>query len=586
MQSVIDQLVTSFKACAFLVVLSGCASLTDKRSESEIRRDKVRKKLEAENRPTLVREIANAKQLSFAEIKNIGLVTNLADTGGPVDPSAQREKILDTMRRNDVPDPNRLLDAKSTAMILASARIPPAVQIGDRINVAIELSSHSQASDLRQGWLRETPLMEIAQFEGKVRTSFDFAKAEGSLVTNAQFSGSTDPLAKLQAVVVGGAKSLKSRDLGLAVIDDFADALTMAAVIPAINKRFSYFDGRTQKGVATPMSDQYIDIRVPNRYLQDPHHYLQVILRISFNETSEQRSRRLERLTDELKNAATVREACLQLEAIGESGADILATHLSNPDPEIRFYCAHALAYIGDLRAIAPLKESISTQAAFRAMGLWALNSMDNYQAEQALKELLHDADPEARYGAVRALRRRNPRDPLVAAQIIPQLGGLLEIPSSGSSVVAVSMFETPEVVFFGEVPQLALPSFHNVNPNILVQPAGPNAVTVTRFVPDEDDATVRCRSDLRSVLHAIGQVGGGYGDWVSFVRECQELGFINVPVAQNPVPTTGRVFDRSTGTSLEMPPQEVSEIENRSQQPVEDSVWYKPWTWQKPTQE
>lgn len=562
----------------FLLALGGCASLMEKKTESEIRRDKIRKQLESPERPTLVEQIATPRQLGPAAIKNFALVTNLADTGGPVEPSQQREKILDMLRRNEVPNPNEKVDSKETAMVIVTSLIPPAAKAGDHYNVQVELSAHAHATDLQQGWLREVPLLEIAQLEGRVRTSFDYAKAEGSIVTNAQYTGATDEKSKVKAIVVGGARLLKSRDVGIGIKQDMADAITMGVVVPAINARFTYFDGSNQRGVAVPQSDEYIDLHIPARYKQDPYHFVNVVLRVGFNETADQKAKRLEKLSRDVANPARVREACWQLEAIGEPGAEILAGQLNNPDEEIRFYCAHALAYLGDKRAIQPLVELTIQQAAFRAMALTALASIDNYQAEEALKSLLHCSEPEARYGAVRVLRHRNARDPMIASENVRGVGGLLEIPSTGPDMVAVSMYETPEVVFFGQVPMLQLPNFYNINPNILLQRTGPNEITITRFVPSDSDLMVRCSPDLRSVLFAISQVGGGYGDWVSFVRECKDKKFMNVPVAMNPVPDTGRLFDRETRTSItEVDP---ADLEPAEQEVETSSTWYKPWTW------
>jgi Flagellar P-ring protein len=568
---------------AIVLSICGCSSMMDRRSESQVKRAKIKKQLEAENRPTMLKQIATPRQLGMAGIKNIALVTHLPNTGGAVNPSAQRERLIESLRRNEVPDPNQLLDDKKTAMVLANAWVPPAARAGQRYNVGVELSTHSQASDLRQGWLRMTPLVEMNLFEGegRVRTSFDYAKAEGSIVTVAQFSGADDPDSKVKGFVVGGAKLLKNRDLGVGIDPEYADAITMHSVIPAINARFTYFDGTGEKGSAVPLNDEYIELHLPSLYANDPYHFVNVALRITFNEPAEQRNERVKRLTSEIANAATAREAAWELEALGKSSIEILASQLGNPDQEVRFYCAHSLAYLGDARAAEVLKGLAVDQAAFRAMSLTALASMEHYVAEEALRELLNSAEPEARYGAVRTLRKRNEKEPLVTANQVTQVGGLLEIPSSGPELVAVSLIDTPEVVFFGQVPAITIPQVHNVNSQIRVQQTNPNEIMVTRFMPDSDEKVgVRCRPDLGSVLKAIGQVGGGYGDWVSFVRECHSLGYMKTPLAMNPVPATGQIFDRETGTSVAASKDLDDTSSDTEELSLEESIWYKPWTW------
>lgn len=569
----------------FLPILAGCTAplsfKTDPNSV-EAKRARIRQRLEASNRPTILSEVATPRQLTMGALENVGLVTHLPGTGGPVKPSQPRERLLDTMRRNEVPQPNSLLDSKQTAMVLAFTAVPPAARKGDRINVSVKLSANAEATDLRQGWLRETALVEMGNLGGKIRESFERARAEGALVTLAQYTGSSDPEAKLEAVVVGGARLLKGREIGLGIISEYSDALTMAAVIPAINQRFTYFDGHKQTGIATPLSDDYIELQLPARYTADPYHFVNVVMRINFNESQLQRESRLTSLAGQLLNPDTVVEACWSLEAIGEEARETLAGQINNPDPEIRFYCAHSLAYLGDRRSVAPLVELSTAQPAFRAMCLNALASMDSYQAEEGLKSLLSLGDHETRYGAVRALRRRNRRDPLVTGHHIARVGELLEIPSSGDAFVAVSMFETPEIVFFSSVPQLKLPVFHNINKNLLIQATGKNEVTITHFMLDQDDITVVCPADLRSVLQGIAQVGGGYGDWVSFVRECQETGFMSCPVAMNPVPSTGRSYDRETAWDPKGMRQEdsglLNDLSEVNEHPPANEPWYKVW--------
>jgi hypothetical protein len=548
----------------------------------EAKRARIRQRLEATNRPTSLAEVAAPRQLTLGALENIGLVTHLPGTGGPAKPSQPRERLLDIMRRNDVPQPNSVLDSKQTAMVLAFTAVPPAARKGDRINVSVKLSTNAEAADLRQGWLRETALVEMGNLGGKIRESFERARAEGPLVTLAQYTGSEDPEARLEAVVVGGARLLKARELGLGISSEFSDALTMAAVVPAINQRFTYFDGHKQTGIATPLSDDYIELQLPARYTADPYHFVNVVMRINFNESQPQREVRLTSLASQLLSPDTVRDACWSLEAIGEEAKEILAGQINNPDPEIRFYCAHSLAYLGDRRAVAALVELCTVQPAFRAMCFNAMASMDSFQAEEGLKSLLSLGDFETRYGAVRALRRRNRRDPLVTGHHVTRVGDLLEIPSSAESFVAVSMFETPEIVFFGPVPELTLPAFHNVNKNLLIQASGKKEVSITHFMLDQDDISIVCPADLRSVLQGIAQVGGGYGDWVSFVRECQELGFISTPVAMNPVPSTGRSYDRETSWDAKAKQPEESEAVDayRLTDEVEqtDTPWYKLW--------
>lgn len=565
-------------------VAAGCFSPWFRsNSDPETRRKAIKDKLQSEERPRIIHQIGSERQLTLGRLENVGLVSTLPGTGGLVKASQPREKMLDIMRREEVDQPNSFLDADSTAMVIAYVSVPPAARKGSIIDVVVKLSTHAEATDLESGWLMETELMEMLSQSGQVREGFAYAIAQGPVVTRAQASGSVEPDDKLNGVVVGGARLLKARELAISISNEFSDAITMAAVVPAINARFTVFDGRKQVGIATPSDDSNIDLVVPSKYELDPFHFINLVLNVSFNETEIQRLERMEMLQRQLNDPITVRNACWQLEALGEAGIPTLATSLYHPNPEIRFYVAHSMAYLDDERAIEPLVELCRQEPAFRAMCLNALAVIDSYQATDALESLFHAADAETRYGAVRALRHRDRNDARVASQKVGDVGGILEVPSSGPPLVAVSLHESPEVAIFGNNPTLMLPGFHYVNPRIIIQPAANNLLTISHFQVGREDRIAQVPNDLRSVLGGIAEVGGSYGDWVSFLRECSEKGYLSEPFAMNPIPSAGRTYNRAAVSSIE-PGERLYEetIINAIDVPDESSkgVWYNPFSW------
>jgi uncharacterized Zn ribbon protein len=552
-------------AVVFGLSLCGCMSpwfskSDEARSEIGTRRDAIREKLQDGDRPTLVKQIGAASMLTQARIENIGLVTQLHGTGGKVNSSQQRDKMLDIMTRNETEQPNRVLDDGSTALVVASAFVPPAASKGRELDVLVRLSSHAEGTDLQHGWLLETPLVEMSLLGGEVREGFDLARAQGYIVTEQQSTGSEDAKAKLQGVIVGGARLLKGRDLGITIDAEFADAITMSAIVPAINQRFTFFDGRRMSGVATPRDDHYLEIKVPPRYKHDPHHFINVVLRLGFNESEAQRSARVETLKRQLGDPTTVREACWQLEAIGESSIPILADAMAHPDAEISFYAAHSLAYLNAASAIPRLASLCMKEPAFRAMCLNGLVAIESFEAGDALRELVHAADAEVKYGAVRALRRRDPSDPSVSSQANGDAGRLLEIPSTGPPLVAVSLTQVPEIVVFGGNPSLHIPTFQYVNPRMLVARDSSGSLTISHFSSGEEDQVATCQSDLRSALQTIADVGGTFGDCVCFVRECHKNGYFMEPFAMNPIPVAGRTYQRRSASNTSEPGERLYE--------------------------
>ncbi len=580
--------------CSMLILASvGCMapwlSKPDPHSPEakQARRDEIKKTLKSEERPRLISDIATSRLVTLSRIENLGLVTQLPGTGGVVNASDQREKMLDVMRRHNVAQPNKVLDGNDTAMVVVFVDLPPAARKDTLHNVGVIKSTHAEATSLRGGWLMRTELSAKSVLEGKLRQGFDFAAAEGPIVTEAQWTGKTDPSASLNGMIIGGAKLFKERPLGIAFTEEFADAVTQAAVLPAINDRFTVFDGQKKDGIATPMKDSYVELKIPQRYEKDPFHFVNVVLSLGFAESAAHRSERMELCKQQLLEPTTVRNAAWQLEAIGKEAIPILVDVLTHSDPEVRFYAAHALAYLNDTRCVPVLKNLAPQQSAFRAMCLTALATVDHHEADSALLELLHAADAETRYGAMLALRSRDADNPLVTGIPVGKVGSILHIPSNAPPLVAISLEHHPEMVIFGETPVLTLPPYMYINPRIVLKRDTLGVITISHFAPNEEDRVTQCKPDLPSLLVAISNVGGTYGDWVSFVRECGENGYMTETVAMNPVPSAGRVFDRITKQSVasraepgEALPESTYHASKKTDDEKKIASWYNPFTW------
>ena len=553
------------------------------------KRDAIKEVLASEDRPRLISEIAASPSITLGRIENLGLVTKLNGTGGVVNASDQREKMLNIMRRHDVEQPNKLLDDLNTAMVVVFVNVPPGARKGSIHNAGVRKSNYAEATSLRSGWLMKTELAEIRNLDGRKREGFDFAAAEGAIVTEAQITGKTDVDAQITGTLVGGARLFKDRPIGIAITDEFADAVTQAAVLPAINDRFTVFDGQKKDGIATPMKNNYIDLAVPKRYEKDPYHFVNVVLSLGFAESSTRRAERIELCRKQLQEPTTVRSAAWQLEAIGKEAIPVFVEVLGHPDPEVRFYAAHALAYLNEPKCIPVLKQLAPEQAAFRAMCLTALATIDHYEAEAALLELLQSNDAETRFGAVSAIRSRDPNNPSVAGIPVGKTGHILQIPSNSNPLVAVSLEQRPEIIFYGNPPMLKLPPVMHVNPRIMLKAEPQGLVTLSHFAPNQEDRVTQCPADLPSLLSAISDVGGNYGDWVSFTRECSELGYLTVPLAMNPVPTSGREYDRVRKKSVESTlepgeamPETTFQAETKTDDAASTVAWYNPFTWWK----
>ena len=573
--------------------LSGCATPwfhKEKDPSEEYKQEiaDVKKLWQSEDRPHTIVEISR-KVITLLRVENLALVTQLPGTGGKVEASSQRDRMLSIMRKHNVTNPNQLLDDVGTALVTAEVIVPPAARKRDKLNVLVSLSKHAEGTSLQGGWLMNAELVEMSVLGGKIHDGFGFAMAHGPLVTKQQITGDPSPEAALKAMVVGGAELMQQRTIGLAIQDKFAHAVTMNTILPPINRRFTVFDGANQVGVAKPRGDSYIELSVPPRYRQDPDHFANVIQHIGVAESKEERTARLEQCSRQLLEPLTAKSSAYQLEAAGKDSIPLLLGALEHPDREVRFHAAHALAYLNDARSISTLQELAVVEPAFRAMSLNGLMIVESYKASDALQELLNAPDAETRYGALLALREHDSQSPLVNGQKSGVVGSILEIPSTGNPLVVVGLNMSPEIVIFGTNPTVIINDFMYVNPRMIIKSQGPGRANITHIASGKDDRVHECSADLRGLLEGITAVGGNYGDWVNFVRICGAENLMPCEVAMNPVPVAGRKYNRDgSPVDLEMSsdkpekPTELTDIPAMTTDEPKGSErsWANPFSW------
>jgi HEAT repeat protein len=176
-------------------------------------------------------------------------------------------------------------------------------------------------------------------------------------------------------------------------------------IAAAINRRFyTHVDGRKQ-GVATPKTEEFIELALHERYKDNVARYMRVARNVAVDESAQELQDRLQLLEHQLADPLTAANAAIRLEAIGgDQAVEILDRALETNDAEVRFYAAEALAYLDETSAVDTLAMVAREEPAFRVNALAALSAMDDVMAYDALRELLSVQSAETRYGAFRAL--------------------------------------------------------------------------------------------------------------------------------------------------------------------------------------
>ncbi len=541
---------------------------------------KLDKLLKVPDMPDLVREAAVPHGLTFVSVEGVAAVNRLQGTGGSVPPSGLRDELIEEMKKHEVPDPSLFLELPETALVRVQAIIPPGVRRGDPIDLRIISPPQTSATDLNGGWLMDTRLRQQQTLSGMVRRSDVLVVGTGQIFTRADSEGGEDMNLRIQGVVLGGGRVQQDRKLGLVIRPEYQHVKLSAKFAEAINQRLYFYDGATRGGIATAREDDFIEISVHPRYRRNIHRMMAVIGNVVAAGVTTDTQHRLIDLGKKMNEPTTAADAALQLEALGEPAVPTLLEAMKNPDDEIRFYAAEALAYLDRSEAIDPLEKAATDQPAFRHSALIALEGMDGRASLDALQRLTSKPSIETRYGALRSIRRRS--DGQVVMRPV-KMGGVefYHVASEGPSFIAVSVADRPEIVCFGEDSPIQITDFLMGPGGLIVRPEkdDPTKIRVSRFRPGHEDKRATVPATISGLISGVTLTGGDYGACVALLRNAKSSQFITCGLAIDPLPQAMRTYHRDDklGPSdpAELPPNNFT-----PERPKEsESPW---WGWWK----
>lgn len=574
------RLVTSYVLIVSSFLIYGCSvPWTQKEPDSELhkRSEAVREVLQGDDRPRLIGEAAVIVGTDIREYEGFGIVNGLMDTGGDVRPGSQRNYILGEMRHEDVPNPNKVLGLKSTALARLQLFVGPECVKGEALDLRVEIADQCEATSLRNGWLMPSRINEMQFLGGSVKKSALKAKGQGSLLI-LPASVTKSEANPRSAVILGGAKLIEARLFTIRIRDSLRHVTTTASIGRAINDRYSFYDGAERKGVATAKNDNMIQLEIPGRYRWDIQHYTDSILAISFTEQSADLEARIDKCRRLLKEPTTARQACLELEAMGKSGIPLLEEGLNSNDSEIQFYAAYSLAYLNHPPAVPMLGKLARTVSEFRPLCLTGLQIHSHYSAKDELELLLQESEAELRYGALLSLRRRDSHDAF--AQGTPVGDGtnlityLVSIPSD-KPLVTVSLQERPEIAIFGDNCAVQLRDFYEVNPRLTMRSEPDGQIRLVRFQRADEDLTAIVAPDVLSVIEGFRTIGGTYNDIVNWLDEASRQGWLSAPIVMNPRPMAGRVYHRDVASKSAANSKIVGDLSQKSSDLDEKKHWW-----------
>ena len=523
------------------------------------------------------------------QIESVGLVVNLDGTGGDSPPSLYRRLLIEDMQKRGVRSPQSLLQDPNSTLVVVRATLPPSIRVGERFDVEVAIPEASEASSLRGGYLLEANLAEQAMVPGKgPKSGHTMGKAEGPILVSTGDVGEGAKASVLKrgripggGVYTGGLLK-QDRLLGLYLKNELRGGRQTERISEAIGRRFFDMVQGRKVPMAKAKTDQYIELRVPERYRDNYMHYLSVIRAIAINETTVEQRERLERLRRKLFTPETAGRGALELEAIGSPEAKlILREGVEHPNAEVRFYAADALAYMGDSAGARVLVAAARDEPAFRVFALAALATLDrDRETIESLRGLmtqptLEESDgvqkeiwsAETRYGAFRALESIDRNHEIVKGDSIYGDSVLrsLETPdgekkkgknprpefvlylidSPGEPLVHMTRHRKSEVTLFGSEQKLKTPISLEAGHILVTAPSGSDVVTISRFEPGRESQRVQTSTRLAEVVRAVGKLDGSYPDVAQLLVMAEKQSNLEGRLEFDALPKAGRIYYR-----------------------------------------
>jgi hypothetical protein len=396
----------------------------------------------------------------------------------------------------------------------------------------------------------------------KTREGHVMGDARGAVLVDALFESRQDQSNQTRGWILGGGRVFEDRSIGLTLRGESQSVRVATQISTAINDRFTTVTRDGTVGVAQPKSDKIVELLVPTPYKHNLGRYSLVIGQIVYEESTKDRMIRLDQLSREVLEPVSSRLAALRLEALGKDGIPALKRALTHPDVEVQFYAAEALAYQKEADGVGILEAVAKSEPALRWHALTALSSLPDVRAGSSLANLLHVDSAEARYGAFRAMRARNPDDPLVRGDWVANDFYLHVIPSTSTPMLHLSSSKRPEVVLFGEDQHFSS-NMMFVETGLTIKGTGSetDAIQISRFSVEQGEQTRRCSTAVGDVIRNLADMELPYSLIVRVCRTAKQQGMLKTRLAINAVPRTGLKRETDDVVAGTEPPEKSNRI-------------------------
>lgn len=524
-----------------------------------------------------VGDLAKIPPLTETRIEGVGLVVGLDNTGSEAGPSVWRNKLLEKMRKDRVVNAERYLASPTNSLVIIRGKIPAGITTDDVFDVELELPPGSTTTSLEGGQLMLAELFMIGyNSAGDPLDGQKKATVSGSVMTGST-ANPDDPKA---GRVLGGAR-VKKDEPYLMIINEKRKSFSTAALLQAnINNRFSRLRGIDQEGMAKAKTDEVLELKIPTNYHHNQYRYFQVVENLPAANLPELLPQRLERWGKELLDPKTAGASAIRLEGIGRNAAEALKKGLASPHPQVRYFAAEALAYLGDESGVDVLADAAANRPEFRAFALAALAAMDQPASLMRLQELMSHADEKVRYGAFNSLRTADKTHPALGQVAVrdqepepePEDAGSMEmriaatrrkkptrrpdpfdlyiVDCEGPPLVHVARSRRCEIVIFGKGQKLQTPAVLGAGPILINAADGDASVHVSRIGSesvDGPDQKVPTRGlELAETICVAANLGATYPEVLAILQAADRQKNLSGKLVVDALPTTTAAYEEA----------------------------------------
>ena len=184
-------------------------------------------------------------------------------------------------------------------------------------------------------------------------------------------------------------------------------------------------------------------------------------------------------------------------------------------------------------------------EPAFRWHAFAALTTLDSAKADAALESMLAEDSAETRYGAFRALRLKNPDNPLVAGKKLRNEFRLAIVDNAGSPLLHFAKHELAEITLFNDT-QTFNDQFLFVEPGLTVKSNGDGTVSIATYSAS-NPFRATCSDRVSDVIQTMTDAGFGYSTLLRMSRKAMQEDALNARLVVDATPKIKRHYQAKT---------------------------------------